>query len=198
MIRLVVALGNPGPQYEKTRHNIGQMALNQLSFEPLLKWKEKFKGLYSSHDISGHKIYLLKPLTWMNLSGESVAPLVNFFKIPIEEILIVHDEIDLGFGTMGLKKGGSLAGHNGLKSVGQMLGGQNFKRLRIGISRPQDGEVSRWVLSPFSKHESADLEIVLKSASEAIECCLEDGFERAASNFSRRNVLNTEINTDGE
>ena len=190
MIKLVVALGNPGSQYERTRHNVGQMVLEQLSFAGQLQWKEKFKGLYSSYTISDRKVYFLRPMTWMNLSGEAVQPMVHFFKIPIEEILLVYDEIDLDFGVIGFRKGGGLAGHNGLRSVVQMLGGQSFKRLRIGVSRPRDGNISSWVLSPFSKDEEVGLGRILESASQSIEYCLGHGFEKAASKFSKQNLLN--------
>lgn len=189
MIKLVVALGNPGPQYERTRHNIAWMALDQLSFARHLQWKSKFKGLYASYNVNNNKVYFLKPMTWMNLSGESVQPLAHFFNISSEEILVIHDEVDLDLGMMGLKRIGGLAGHNGLRSIGQKLGGQDFKRLRVGISRPKNNSVADWVLSPFRKDEEIALEIVLKAASQAIEYCLTDGFEKAASKFSKQNFL---------
>ncbi|MCY4643694.1 MAG: aminoacyl-tRNA hydrolase [Bacteriovoracales bacterium] len=184
MVKLVVALGNPGSQYEKTRHNVGWMAMDHLSFASELRWKEKFKGLYSDHNIGGHKVYFLRPLTWMNLSGESVAPMAHFFKISPQEILVVYDEIDLALGTVRFKKGGGLAGHNGLKSTAQMLGGHDFKRLRLGISRPSGGDVSHWVLSPFGRGEESALQDMLERASQGIEYCLVHGFESAASKFN--------------
>ena len=189
MVKLIVALGNPGPDYEKTRHNIGQMVLEKLSFFNELNWSEKFKGRYSSYNIRGNKVYFLIPMTWMNLSGDSVAPMAKFFKISMEEILLVYDEIDLDFGTIVLKRDGGLAGHNGLKSVAKMLGGQGFKRLRVGISRPQVGEVSSWVLSPFSQKERDVLGTVLETASHSLEYCLNHGFEGAITKFGRRNCL---------
>ena len=184
MVKLIVALGNPGLQYEATKHNIARMVLANTSFYSHLKWKKKFKGSYASYDINGGKFYFLQPDTWMNLSGQSIRPMVDFFKIAVEEILIVYDEIDLEFGVVRFKRGGGLAGHNGLKSARQELGNQDFKRMRIGISRPLVGTVSDWVLSPFKGDYVIDLPDVLKHAALALECVLHQGFDRAASKFS--------------
>ena len=197
MIELVVALGNPGPQYERTRHNVAWMALDQLSFADHLQWKNKFNGHYSSYTVNNNKVYFLKPMTWMNLSGDSVRPLVNFFKISSEGILVIHDEVDLDLGTMNFKSIGGFAGHNGLKSIGENLGGQSFKRLRIGVSRPRRGSISDWVLSPFTQDEEVDLNIVLKVVSEAIEYCFINGFEKAASKFNK-NFFLTKTSTEGQ
>ncbi len=117
MDRLVIGLGNPGVKYHHSRHNIGWDVFEELSFSNQLKWNEKFKGLYTVYNNGAEKIYFLKPQTFMNLSGESVQPLMAFFKIPIENILVIHDELDLPFGTIAFKKGGGLAGHNGLTSI---------------------------------------------------------------------------------
>ena len=189
MLKLVVALGNPGRQYVRTRHNIGWLALEQLSFAPQLQWREKFKGLYADYPFHSQKVYFLLPQTYMNLSGESVQPLTQFFKIAPEEMLVVHDEVDVDFGVLGFKQGGGLAGHNGLKSIAQRLGSQDFKRLRLGVSRPSLGDVASWVLSPFSQEEEVGLGQVLERASQAIECCLSQGFDRAASRFSKQSGL---------
>jgi len=189
-VKLIVGLGNPGPEYEFNRHNIGQLALDQLTFFEQLSWQKKFKGLYAQIDVGGEKRYFLKPLTYMNLSGESVCACQNFFKLEPHEILIVHDELDLEFGTVMLKKGGGLAGHNGLKSIAQLMGSQDFLRLRLGISRPTKGSVSSWVLSDFSKNEQNNLEDYLKASAKVIESVLDLGFEKAAGQFSRKSFIN--------
>ena len=144
---LIVGLGNPGTEYQKTRHNIGFLALDNLDYSPA--WKSKFKGEFALCNRDSLKIGLLKPQTYMNLSGESVFPCFQFFKIPIDRILVVYDEVDLPFGTIQLKSGGGLAGHNGLKSIVDQLGTKDFQRLRLGIGRPQRESVSNYVLLRF-------------------------------------------------
>ena len=186
---LVVALGNPGRKYQATRHNIGQMALEKVSFYNELVWKEKFKGIYAKIDRNGKRTYLLRPLTYMNLSGESVQPLVHFFKIEIENILVVYDEIDLPFGTMVFKQGGGLAGHNGLKSIARLLGESGFNRLRLGIGRPDHGSVADYVLSSFGEDESIVLPKFLELASNAIETYINDGFQEAAGRYSKQSIM---------
>lgn len=188
MIELVVGLGNPGKQYQETRHNVGFMALEQLQYP--LKWQSKFKGEYASAQIGDRKTYFLMPQTYMNLSGESVSALCSFFKITgPENILIVHDELDLPFGTVALKKGGGLAGHNGLKSISAHLGTNEYCRLRVGISRPAIGDVSGHVLSPFAYEEKIVLDKLLSLTTLAICECVENGYDKAATKFSRKSIL---------
>ena len=165
MIKLITLLGNPGKQYEKTRHNIGWMIEPYLSFSSELRWKEKYKGLLSEYQ----GCYLLKPLTFMNKSGQSVRKIVDFYKIDIEAILIVHDDIELSFGQIKTKRGGGLAGHNGLRSAAQELGTKEFRRLAIGIGRPVHGTVSSYVLGRFSAEEEPQLPGILKKAASEIE-----------------------------
>lgn len=185
MDKLIVGLGNPGKKYEKNRHNIGMILLDTLSSN----WQEKFKGFYTQETQGSSKVFYLKPQTFMNLSGESVQPMAAFFKIDPKNILVVHDELDLPFGTLALKKGGGLAGHNGLKSIAAQLGTQDFLRLRIGIGRPVHGDVSNWVLSDFSKDESVTLQKILTEGALALKTFLDKGFDAAASSYSRKNVL---------
>ncbi len=185
MIKLVVALGNPGTQYEFTPHNIGWLAMDQLSFYEDLRWKEKFKGVYGEKSINGEKVYFLKPMTFMNLSGESVQPLCRFFKINLNEILVVHDELDLPYGQIMFKNGGGLAGHNGLKSIAQTMGGQDFMRLRLGVKMQSKGGAD-WLLSNFSKDAQAVLGDYLTGAAKAIEYSLKQGYHKAASQFSKK------------
>lgn len=162
---LVVGLGNPGPKYVANRHNIGFVVVDQLTEDseaPALR--EKFRGLFTRVQFRKHDLVLLKPQTFMNLSGESVQPAAQFFKIPTERIVVIHDELDLPFGTVRLKVGGGLAGHNGLRSMADQLGTQDFLRLRMGIGRPRSGSVSGYVLSDFSQIEAAELEDVIDGA----------------------------------
>lgn len=152
---LVVGLGNPGPEYSRNRHNIGFMAADELvrrhSFGP---WRAKFQGELAEGSIDGTKVLLLKPLTYMNLSGQSVAAAARFLKIPVEDVIVVHDELDVAPGRVKVKRGGGAGGHNGLKSIDSHLG-QNYRRVRLGIGHPGDKDrVAGYVLHDFAKAET--------------------------------------------
>ena len=189
-MNLVIALGNPGRQYENTRHNLGWMTVDELPFCSNLRWKEKFKGEYFKVTEYEKEFVFLRPQTFMNLSGESVRPAMDFFKIAVEDILVIHDELDLPFGTISFKDGGGLAGHNGLKSIAAHVGGQNFKRFRMGIGRPEYGDVSSHVLSPFSSEESALMKDCTDLGVEAICHYMKVGFGKAANKFSKKSIIN--------
>lgn len=188
MIKLVVGLGNPGAEYELTRHNIGWLVLDSCELLDGKFWKDKFKGIYTDASVNGEKVYFLKPQTFMNLSGESVWPLCQFFKITPQEILVLHDELDLPFGQIQFKKGGGLAGHNGLKSMAKSLGNQEFYRMRIGIGRPQHGSVSNWVLGRFPDSQDIELGLVLKNSAQALDAFLKQGM-KAANKFNKKDFL---------
>jgi len=187
MIRLIVGLGNPGNQYEKTRHNIGQMLLDWLPYSA--RWTNKYKSEFASVRVGDEQIALLKPQTYMNLSGEAVAPCAAFFKLKPEEILVVHDELDLPYGQVAFKAGGGTAGHNGLKSIVQQLGSNQFYRLRMGIGRPEHGDVSSWVLSSFSKDEKIYIDDYLREAAKAVELAVDKTPEKAAGLYSRKFLI---------
>lgn len=189
MDRLIVGLGNPGSKYHHTRHNIGWDVLEELSFYNDLKWIEKFKGVYAVTNNGSDKIYFLKPQTFMNLSGESVQPLMAFFKVDVENILVVHDELDLPFGTIAFKNGGGLAGHNGLKSITAKLGTQEFKRVRMGIGRPVHGDVSNWVLSGYTGEDKDFIRPYLQGAAAALEEYIKVGFDKAATIYSKKKIV---------
>lgn len=189
MDRLIVALGNPGIRYAHTRHNIAWEAFDFLDVLDKAVWKSKFKGVYTSINNNDSKVYFLKPETFMNLSGESIAALTKFFKISVDDILIIHDELDLPYGVVGFKSGGGLAGHNGLKSSAACLGSQSFKRLRLGIGRPLFGQVSDWVLSGYSNDEQAVFETYMQGVSKALNLYIENGFQKAASQFSKKDLI---------
>lgn len=172
-----------------TRHNIAWIMLDTHPELRSANWKTKFKGEYSDFTCAGEKIYALKPQTYMNLSGESVGPMCKFFKIKPSEILVVQDELDLPFGQIHFKQGGGLAGHNGLKSISQHLGTQDFYRLRIGIGRPKHGSVSSYVLSKIPASMDTDLSIVMEKANEALECFLTKGYKQASTEYNKKNFL---------
>lgn len=189
MIKLIVALGNPGAEYELTRHNIGWLLVDTHPEVSKNIWKSKFKGEYTDISINGEKVYFLKPQTYMNLSGESVQPLCQFFKITPEEILVVQDELDLPFGQIHFKKGGGLAGHNGLKSITKCMGSQEFYRLRMGIGRPTRGSVSSWVLSKFPPELDQELGIVMEKSNQALDYFLINGYKKASNKYNKVNFL---------
>ena len=158
---LLVGLGNPGSQYADTRHNVGFMAVQAILHRHFagLNWQEKFKGLYASGTMNGQKIHFLLPQTYMNLSGESVRPALDFFKLDIDDICVIHDELDLELGDIRIKKGGGHAGHNGLKSMIQHLGTPDFRRVRFGIGHPGRKDlVSPYVLGNFRAEETPAVE----------------------------------------
>ena len=169
MVDLVVFLGNPGVQYEKTRHNVGWMVADHLPAAMNCGTQQKFKGRYATVQIGGGKVSLLWPQTFMNQSGDCVGRFASFFRIEAERVLVVHDELELPFGTIALRRGGGLGGHNGLRSIQSALSTPNFLRLRIGISRPKHGNVSSWVLSRFSAEEEGFLPHILNAAADGLE-----------------------------
>ena len=152
-MKLVVGLGNPGEKYALTRHNIGFMAVDVMVSEfNSQTWQKKFNSLIQSHLIKNSKVLFIKPLTYMNLSGLAVKLAMNFYRISSENIVVFHDDIDIPLGAVRLKKGGGHGGHNGLKSIIDKVG-QDFIRVRIGVSRPETKDVSHYVLSEFSEPE---------------------------------------------
>jgi PTH1 family peptidyl-tRNA hydrolase len=164
-IKLIVGLGNPGKEYEKNRHNVGFMAIDAIAEKhSTSSFTSKFHGLYCSADIQNKKVFLLKPTTYMNLSGKSVQELAHFFKIHPAEIMVIHDELDLETGRIKIKQGGSHAGHNGLKSIDAHIT-PNYHRLRLGISRPERMSTSNYVLGNFSEDEQIQI-------NRSIECIL--------------------------
>lgn len=163
MVKLLVFLGNPGKLYEKTRHNAGWILSDYLY--PDVSWSEKFHA----QTAVAEGFRLLKPQTYMNESGKSVRACSDFFNYTAQEILVVHDDLELPFGTIRLQKGGGLQGHNGLKSIKQHLGDDLFYRLRIGIGRPQRGSVASYVLLPFDKEEAPLLPFVLQRAKAFLQ-----------------------------
>jgi PTH1 family peptidyl-tRNA hydrolase len=153
MIRLCAFLGNFGNEYHHHRHNVAWLFLDSLRIGSDLRWSSKFKGHIAQADLGPETTYFLKPHTFMNLSGESVIEAARFYRCRPEEILVVHDELEMQFGAFGYKFSGGLGGHNGLRSLEQRLGTRDFWRLRFGIGRPDHDDVAGYVLSPFSDEQ---------------------------------------------
>lgn len=170
---LLAGLGNPGPEHERQRHNIGFMALDAIAGH--VQWRKKYKGEIAEGKIGGRKVIFLKPQTFMNLSGESVGPAAKFYKIPPDRIFVFHDELDIAPGEVRIKLGGGNAGHNGLKSIQAHLGTADFWRIRIGIGRPaHKGDVSDYVLGNFSKEEIPARDEILERLTKNIRILLDN------------------------
>lgn len=181
-LRLLVGLGNPGPKYDKTRHNAGFWFVDRVAGLYGVDWQPlgKFKAEGGRFRWRGDWVYLLKPQTYMNLSGRAVAPLCRFYKIPPEAILVAHDELDFPPGMVRLKRNGGHGGHNGLKDIIDKLGSRNFLRLRIGIGHPGRKEfVPSYVLSPPSEKEHLEIEAAIERAVEILPILLDEGLQAA-------------------
>lgn len=184
---LIVGLGNPGPKYANNRHNVGFMVVDQLASDAgTTVSRAKFKGHYATATIGETPVALLKPMTFMNLSGQSVSPARTFFNVPVDRIFVVHDEIDLPFGTVRLKVGGGHAGHNGLRSIIAQLGGRDFVRLRVGVGRPAHGAVANYVLSDFDREEREWLPDLIDRSAAALGLALAEGPRKAMNQVNTR------------
>ena len=161
-----------------------------LSFYSEMNWKHKFKGQYAVESVGDRKIFFLKPETYMNRSGESVYSMVDFYDIKPEDLLVVHDEIELDFGVVGFKKGGGLAGHNGLRSITSMLDTQDFNRFRLGISRPAHTDVTSHVLGEFSEDEEAVLPVCLEESARLLEQSFSEDFDLSKEELRKIKILN--------
>jgi PTH1 family peptidyl-tRNA hydrolase len=198
--QMIVGLGNPGTKYDQTRHNVGFMLVDLLSsaWRIPLSENRKFQGICGEgHSPTGERIRLLKPTTFMNLSGQAIRAMTDWYKLSPESVLVVYDEMDLPLGKIRLRHAGSAGGHNGMKSTIAHLGTQTFPRLRIGIGHPRDKSPDKdaiaHVLGAFSKAETPILHQTLKLAQEAIEFSLKQGIEKSMSLYNNRSV---ELNAD--
>ena len=184
---LVAGLGNPGREYAATRHNVGFMVAEELARRLGGSWRAKFSGDLAEVRLNGLRLALLKPQTFMNESGRSVGAAARFFKVEPEDLVVVHDEVDLEPGRLQARLGGGLAGHNGLRSVAQHLGTPEFGRLRIGVGRPERGDprpVADFVLSEFSPE--LDVGSLVARAADAVESVATEGLEEAQNRFNER------------
>ena len=183
-MKLIVGLGNPGKEYENTRHNVGFIVIDNYTSN--LIWFSEKNYMITSSIINGEKILFLKPLTYMNLSGDAVSKVANYYKISPEDILVIHDDLDLSIGIHRLKVNSSSGGHNGIKSIIEKLGTNRFARLKIGISHSTNGDTKDYVLGNFSKD---DLEVMTESIKETkniIDCYLLNGIERTMNRYNTK------------
>ena len=186
---LVVGLGNPGREYARNRHNVGPMVVEELARRHGGSWRSKFSGRIADVRIDSHRVALLAPDTYMNESGRSVKAAAQFYKLEPDAILVVHDESDLEPGRLQARRGGGLAGHNGLRSIVQHLGTPDFLRLRVGVGRPGRGDrrpLADYVLSDFEPEE--DAETLVARAADAVETLDADGLEAAQRRFNEKST----------
>ena len=184
---LIVGLGNPGEKYENTRHNVGFQVVDELAERqnaPVQKLK--FKALTNLLTISGEKVLVMKPVTYMNLSGEAVRPAADFYKIPPERILVISDDTALDPGKLRIRTKGSAGGHNGLKNIIQHLGTDQFPRVRVGVGQKPhpDYDLADWVLGKFQGEAKKVMDEAVKRAADAVECILKEGADRAMNRFN--------------
>ncbi len=185
-MKLVVGLGNPGKKYERTRHNIGFDVIDRVQQKWMIDLSEqKFKGIYGVERNGTEKIFVLKPLTYMNLSGESVGQLMKYFQISVEDLVVIYDDLDLPPGKIRLRQKGSHGGHNGIKSIIQHLGTDQFNRIRVGIGRPDPGQaVPDYVLGRFSPDDQKKMDEAAEQAAEAVDCWKEEPFLQVMNKFN--------------
>ncbi len=193
MISLVAFLGNHGKKYEGNRHNAAWLFADSLPLVSSLSWQSKFRGSFARADIpspdgTARPVYFLKPETYMNLSGESIAAACAFYRVKPEEVLVVHDELELAPGYASLKWSGGLGGHNGLRSAKASLGTADFWRLRFGIGRPEHADIAAYVLSDFGKDERISMSLVWQEAGKLLELVLKNGPEPYLKEWAKKKI----------
>ena len=186
-MKIFVGLGNPTPEYAATKHNVGFMLADKLAEKiSASEWREKFNALVAESFFDGEKILIVKPQTFMNLSGEAVAPIMNFYKLDAKNLTVAHDDMDLPLGMIRLRPKGSGGGHHGIESIIQHLGGeQNFPRVKIGVGRPpKNWTVNHHVLSPFAKDDAEKISAAIDELVPAVLCIFKEGIDNAMNKFN--------------
>lgn len=184
-MKIITGLGNPGKKYSDTRHNIGFRVIETLASRYQVEREiSKFDGLIAQLRINNERVLLVKPLTFMNLSGRTVQPLVNFYKIDLDDLMIVYDDMDLSPGTIRIRPGGGTGGHKGLASITANLKSSDFPRMRIGIGRPPDDTID-WVLGSFNTEEATLMQETKIRAADALETWVKDGLDKAMNIFNQ-------------
>ncbi len=185
-MKLVVGLGNPGSRYERTRHNVGFDVLGRLADRHGVSMRDKrFKAKLGKGHMAGESVILACPQTWMNLSGDSVGPMMGFYKLSRDDVIVVHDDLDLPFGVVRVKQGGGHGGHNGLRDLVKKMGGAEFSRVRVGIGRP-DGPMGSadWVLARWTPDQGRVVPSIVERAADCVEAVLRSGAKQAMNRFN--------------
>jgi len=183
-MKVIVGLGNPGPRYKDTRHNVGFETLEELARRhPVQREESRFDAIIAHFQINQEKVCLLKPLTYMNLSGRAVRAFVSYYKIDLQDLIVIYDDMDLPVGSLRIRSKGGTGGHRGMNSLVENLGTQDFARIRIGIGRPS-GEAVDWVLGRFSPEEKPLIQKAISRAADAVECWLNHGIDKAMNEYN--------------
>ena len=187
-MKVIVGLGNPGVHYQMSRHNIGFQVVDRLAhLNHILISTKRFKSLYGKGRIDSQEVVLVKPMTFMNLSGEAVKKAVHFFKAGLEDLIVVHDDMDLPFGRLRFKQRGGDGGHQGVRSIIESMGGNHFLRLKVGIGRPPKGtDPAEYVLHDFDTMEQPRLDEILSQAAEALRVMLLEGLQTAMNRYQKK------------
>ncbi len=199
-MKIIAGLGNPGAEYEKTKHNVGFMFLDAFARKHgVSSWRTKQDMLVAELMLGGEKTLLVKPLTFMNESGRAIGPLLTWYKLSVEALIVIHDDMDLPVGTVRLRKKGSAGGHNGMKSLLYHLQDENFGRVRIGIGHPPaERDVVSYVLSPFSAEDRAKIDEAIQYLIPAVTCMATEGADRAMNRYNPRRQKNPPTESGGE
>jgi PTH1 family peptidyl-tRNA hydrolase len=187
-VKIIVGLGNPGILYRMTRHNIGFQVIDRLAKINHIPIRTKrYKSLYGTGGIDSQQVILIKPLTFMNRSGEAVKKVADFFHLGMEDLVVVHDDLDLPFGRLRYKRRGGDGGHQGIRSIIERTGGDNFLRLKVGIGRPPQGvDPAEYVLEVFDKIEQSHLDQILSQGAKSLKVMLLEGLEKAMNQFQKK------------
>jgi PTH1 family peptidyl-tRNA hydrolase len=190
-VKVIVGLGNPGVRYQTSRHNIGFQVVDRLAqINHILISTRRFKSLYGTGQIDAQEVVLVKPMTFMNLSGETVKKSVNVFHVGMEDLIVIHDDLDLSFGRVRFKQRGGDGGHQGVRSIIESLDGNNFLRLKVGIGRPPKGmDPAEYVLNDFDQIEQPHLEEIVSLAAGAITVLLSEGLQTAMNRYQKKVTL---------
>ena len=184
-MKIIVGLGNPGPEYKLTRHNVGYMVLEELAARhPVERQESKFEAVIGHLRIKGERVLLVKPLTYMNLSGSSVQPLVRWHKLDLADLMVVYDDMDLPLGAIRIRPSGGSGGHKGIKSIMERLASSDFARTRIGIGHPSDREAADWVLGRFTAAEKELVDQTIKQAADALEKWVQNGIVEVMNTYN--------------
>ncbi|NLV20674.1 MAG: aminoacyl-tRNA hydrolase [Syntrophomonadaceae bacterium] len=184
-MKMIVGLGNPGKDYKDTRHNIGFMVLEELASRyQVEKQESRFDAIIGHIRINSEKILLVKPLTYMNLSGRAVQPLLHWYKLSLEELIVVFDDMDLPAGSLRIRAFGGSGGHKGMASISERLASKEFARIRVGIGRPEKGEAVNWVLGRFNRDEKEIFQNTVRSAADALEIWVKQGIAAAMNAYN--------------
>ena len=199
-MKIMVGLGNPGAEYAHTKHNVGFMLVDALAERiGIDTWQEKFNSLIAVGRIGAQKVLLVKPLTYMNESGRAVGPLLDWYKLAPEDLIVAHDDMDIAAGTIRLRRKGSAGGHNGIKSLLAHIGSEDFSRVRIGIGRPLPGwTVVRHVLAPFPADDATKIQAAISYLLPAVECIVTDGIDMAMNRYNPRKKTAKQEAHEGE